>query len=536
MLQPSKVGEVTSQLKELNVALEFADLSKQRAEGGAILAKERAESATREVKRLELLLAVVSEERDTLRKDHAMLKSRDGDDASSKPEQEVAPQLEGEDRGALHGRGWHLAQHPDSITRGHHQTRRRTYVRMAHIVFLCASATDLTAGKPPLAGVPASAPLSAAAAAIPASPEAAVAVWHVDAASPQQAHAPAASVVGLLSSIDVVAFLAAHPGGAAAAFMTPAGDVVAQETALVREVEPDTRLIEIVELMKQGAKRVLVRKNITEACSINKQPFAPFYKAVLKITGTPRTPAPATTSRSSSPSPSTLGCDKYCCLTREDIVRFLINCLGALAPIPMQSISSLGAVTRSYSHVEDSSPAIGAVCELPSDPRVVAVVQTSHDGSQVILGEISGHKLWKKDYVAAAEAMATMSALDFATGVDKNGASPAGGNGGSGGTRARLGSIEDEIVPVPRLTRFSSKKIGFSASFARLIMASHRKNRVLTCKTTSSLAAVMAQMLSHRATHLWVVEDGDAEEAVLVGMIGYMEIFRAVTRGVIPPA
>ncbi|GJN16994.1 hypothetical protein PR202_gb04031 [Eleusine coracana subsp. coracana] len=49
----NKFGEVTSQLKELQVAMEFADLSKQRAEGEATLAKERAESATREVKRLE---------------------------------------------------------------------------------------------------------------------------------------------------------------------------------------------------------------------------------------------------------------------------------------------------------------------------------------------------------------------------------------------------------------------------------------------------------------------------------------------------
>uniref|UniRef100_A0A0E0N5R8 Spindle assembly checkpoint component MAD1 n=1 Tax=Oryza rufipogon TaxID=4529 RepID=A0A0E0N5R8_ORYRU len=80
----NKVGEVTSQLKELKVALEFADLSKQRAEGEATLAKERAESATREIKRLELLLAAISEERDRLRKDHAVSKSRDGDDASSK--------------------------------------------------------------------------------------------------------------------------------------------------------------------------------------------------------------------------------------------------------------------------------------------------------------------------------------------------------------------------------------------------------------------------------------------------------------------
>uniref|UniRef100_A0A0E0AY01 CBS domain-containing protein n=1 Tax=Oryza glumipatula TaxID=40148 RepID=A0A0E0AY01_9ORYZ len=405
---------------------------------------------------------------------------------------------------------------------------------MAHIVFLRASAADLTAGKPPLAGVPASAPLSAAAAAIPASSEAAVAVWRVDGASHHHHHrAPtaAATVVGLLSSIDVVAFLANHPGGAAAAFMTPAGDVVPHEHALVREVQPDTR-------------GVLVGKNIKEGCVINKQPFAPFYKAVLKITGTPRrNPSPSPSPATRSPS-TTLGRDRYCCLTREDIVRFLINCLGALAPIPMQSIASLGAISRAYSHVEDSSPAIGAAWELPSDPRAVAIVRTGHDGSRVILGEISGHKLWKKDYAAAAEAMATMSAMDFATGVDESGPSPtataaaAAGNVGGGGARARMGSVEEEIAPVPRLTRFSSRKIGFSASLANMIMVSHRKNRVLTCKATSSLAAVMAQMLSHRATHLWVVEDGDADKgAVLVGMIGYMEILRAVTRGVVvPPA
>ncbi|CAO1942482.1 unnamed protein product [Urochloa humidicola] len=76
----NKVGEVTSRLKELEVALEFADLSKQRAEGEATLAKERAESAAREVKRLELMLAAISEERDKLRKEHAMESDQSGMD------------------------------------------------------------------------------------------------------------------------------------------------------------------------------------------------------------------------------------------------------------------------------------------------------------------------------------------------------------------------------------------------------------------------------------------------------------------------
>ncbi|XVF56468.1 hypothetical protein PTKIN_Ptkin06aG0123400 [Pterospermum kingtungense] len=50
----------------------------------------------------------------------------------------------------------------------------------------------------------------------------------------------------------------------------------------------------------------------------------------------------------------------------------------------------------------------------------------------------------------------------------------------------------------------------------------------LTCKTTSSLAAVMAQMLSHGATHVWVTEDEDDD--VLVRVVGYADILVAVTK------
>lgn len=89
----NKLGEVTSRLKELEVTLQFTEISKQRAEGEATLAKERAESASREVKRLELLLTAVSEERDRLRKDHNQ-KSRDGDDVSSKKMEPDLSQME----------------------------------------------------------------------------------------------------------------------------------------------------------------------------------------------------------------------------------------------------------------------------------------------------------------------------------------------------------------------------------------------------------------------------------------------------------
>ena len=50
----------------------------------------------------------------------------------------------------------------------------------------------------------------------------------------------------------------------------------------------------------------------------------------------------------------------------------------------------------------------------------------------------------------------------------------------------------------------------------------------LTCRVTSSLAAVMAQMLSHRATHVWVTEDHSDD--IVVGVVGYADIMAAVTK------
>lgn len=52
----AKVGEITAQLKEIKVTMEYADLSKQRAEAECALAKEKAESSSLEAKRLQLMV------------------------------------------------------------------------------------------------------------------------------------------------------------------------------------------------------------------------------------------------------------------------------------------------------------------------------------------------------------------------------------------------------------------------------------------------------------------------------------------------
>lgn len=55
-----KVGEISAHLKELEVSLELAELSKEQAEKESALAKEKAENSALEVKQLELMVSIIS--------------------------------------------------------------------------------------------------------------------------------------------------------------------------------------------------------------------------------------------------------------------------------------------------------------------------------------------------------------------------------------------------------------------------------------------------------------------------------------------
>ncbi|KAL2941502.1 CBS domain-containing protein CBSX6 [Bienertia sinuspersici] len=282
-------------------------------------------------------------------------------------------------------------------------------------------------------------------------------------------------------------------------------------------------------MMKQGAKRLLVPKSVVWK-GVSKK-FSILYngKWLRTIETGSNTNTVANLNRPSS-STTNISKTKYCCLSREDVIRFLIGCLGALAPIPLSSISSLGSINPHYSSIEASLPAVEATTKLPHDPSAVAVVEPTSDGQHKIIGEISACKLWKCDYLAAAYALANLSAGQFVMGVEDNmsprlvpdlrlNSSVKGDNGTSNG----IGSM--------RIRRFSSRSLGFFGSAISPNSGSGRsmyrgRSAPLTCKETSSLAAVMAQMLSHRATHVWVTE---GEDDVLVGVVGYGDIMHAVT-------
>ncbi|KAF4350243.1 hypothetical protein CsatB_029141 [Cannabis sativa] len=399
-------------------------------------------------------------------------------------------------------------------------------------VFLYHVVGDLTVGKPEMVEFCETETVEAAIQAIGESTEAGIAVWKKRSVVGviENNEMRQQRFVGILNSLDVVAFLARNEclEDQEKAMKTPVSEVVVPSNSCLRQVDPATRLIDALEMMKQGVKRLLVRKSVVWK-GMSKR-FSILYNGKwLKNVDTtggsnnnlyhnPNWPSSSTTTSR----------DKFCCLSREDVIRFVIGCLGALAPLPLSSISSLGIINPNYHSIEASSPAIETTENIPRDPCAIAVVERMYGDQCKIIGEISASKLWKCDHLAAAWALANFSAGQFVMGVEDNVSSRSqdfclnpnvGNNGqtnGGGSTRAR---------------KFSSRSMGFNpgnSSFGISRSMYRGRSAPLTCKVTSSLAAVMAQMLSHRATHVWVIED--ESEDVLVGVVGYADIMAAVTK------
>lgn len=407
-------------------------------------------------------------------------------------------------------------------------------------VFLYHVVGDLTVGKPELVEFCETETVEAAIKAIGDSTECGIPVWkrksHVGIENSEMRQQ---RFVGILNSLDIVAFFAKSEclEDHDKALKTPVSEVVVPNNYLLRQVDPATRLIDALEMLKHGVKRLLVRKSVVWQ-GMSKR-FSILYNGKWLKNIDTSSSSNNLTGGSNRPSSSstTSARDKFCCLSREDVIRFLIGCLGALAPLPLSSISSVGAINSNYSSIEASSAAIEVTQKLPEDPSAIAVVEQSQDGQYKIIGEISASKLWKCDHLAAAWALANLSAGQFVMGVEDNVSSrslqdfsvnqAAGNNNlanGGGSTRPK---------------KFSSRSIGFNPGNTSLgVSRSMYRGRSapLTCKVTSSLAAVMAQMLSHRATHVWVTED--ESDDVLVGVVGYADIMVAVTKQpshVVPP-
>lgn len=402
-------------------------------------------------------------------------------------------------------------------------------------VFLYHVVGDLTVGKPELVEFHETETVDSAIRAIGESTECGIPVWkRSQVGAVENADSRQQRFVGILNSLDIVDFLARNECvvDREKALKTPVSQVVFPNSSLLWEADPGTRLIDALEMMKHGVRRLLVPKS--RGWKGMSKRFSVLYNGRwlknINSSGSISTNI-AVSNRGSSSSATSMGHNKFCCLTREDVIRFLIGCLGALAPLPLSSIASLGAVNSNFCFIEATLPAVEATSKHPEEPCAVAVVDTLLDGRYKIMGEISSSRLWKCDYLAAAWALANLTAGQFVMGVEDNVHSRAPPDlpvsSSAGGGNATSGS------PSMQPKRFSSRSIGFSSNLGNASFGGGRsiyrgRSAPLMCTLNSSLAAVMAQMLSHRSTHVWVTEA--ESEDVLVGVVGYADILAAVTK------
>ncbi|KAJ4952126.1 hypothetical protein NE237_028958 [Protea cynaroides] len=118
-----KVGEVNACLKQMEVALEVAEHGKHQAEIEAALAKKKAEESLSDIRRLELILSSVSEERDRLRKDVWKKNTEaEGGSTNETPMQVLETSLAQKEQ-AIHELERELNEQKETINRQHNEIK-----------------------------------------------------------------------------------------------------------------------------------------------------------------------------------------------------------------------------------------------------------------------------------------------------------------------------------------------------------------------------------------------------------------------------
>lgn len=223
----------------------------------------------------------------------------------------------------------------------------------------------------------------------------------------------------------------------------------------------------------------------------------------------------------------------YCWLTQENVIRYLLNSVGAFSPIPTLTIDSLNLINHDIMTVTYNKPASSALTyfyRALTEQTSVAVV----DEENMLIGEISPFTLACCDETAAAAIM-TLSAADLMTYIDC---------GGPPEDLVQLVRMKLEEMNLGGMIEMmddifhsfmsssssscssdeessSSSKNGWSSRSSK--SGRHfRRSEAIACSPRSSLVAVMIQALAHRVSCIWVVE----EDHTLVGAVTFAGILK----------
>ncbi|CAN1269018.1 CBS domain-containing protein CBSX5 [Linum perenne] len=369
--------------------------------------------------------------------------------------------------------------------------------------------SDLCLGKPPLISLSVSATVADALSVLRRSANSSpyLSVWSCDhrpRSKPLNVGHTGCRCIGKICMVDVICFLAREDNlkNPAIALHKPLSFLLPGfPSGIVRHLEPHASLLEAVDLIAEGAQNLVIPIH---------NPFSPRKKLSL-------------IQRSCSGTSSTLHSynREYCWLTQEDIIRYLLNCIGFFSPLPSQSIDALNIIGResilAVRYDDPASSALPLISKSLVNHTSVAIL----DEEGRLVGEISPAALNCCDESAAA-AVATLSAGDLMAYIDCFGDLP-----------VELVRMVKERLEAKNFEAAVELIVDVSGASSESSVSSDeeelgrrtsghwpkvgRNTEDIVCHRWSSLVAVMIQMLSHRTGYIWVVED----DGGLVGVVTY---------------
>ncbi|XP_065878394.1 CBS domain-containing protein CBSX5-like [Euphorbia lathyris] len=376
------------------------------------------------------------------------------------------------------------------------------------VSLLAREVSDLCLGKPALRSLAVSATVGEALSALKRSGDRYLSVWNCDhrtnVSSRSKVDVNECQCIGKVCMVDVICYLSKEENlkNPAAALQAPVSALIPKALGLVRHLEPHSSLLEAIDLILEGAQNLVIPIH---------SPFT--RKKLIQRTSTN----------------STLHNNReYCWLTQEDIIRYLLNCIGLFSPIPNYTIESLNIIDAesilAVCYNDPASSALPLISQSLVKQTSVAIVDI--DGK--LFGEIPPSALNSCDESVAA-AVATLSAGDLMAYIDC-------GDPPEDLLRLVKERLEEknlggaiELMEEEWGSSSSSSDeefgLGKSGRFSGHLIRVARNTDAITCFPWSSLIAVMIQALSHRVSYVWVVD----EDGTLVGLVtftGMLEVFR----------
>ncbi|KAK9267777.1 hypothetical protein L1049_010212 [Liquidambar formosana] len=266
------------------------------------------------------------------------------------------------------------------------------------VSLLAHEVSDLCLGKPALKSLPVSATVADALTALKRSGENYLSVWSCDHSSrTTRVDFNDCRCVGKVCMVDVVCFLCKDENlpCPSTALQSPVSVLLPKVPGLVTHIEPHSSLLEAIDLILDGAQNLIVpiqSRNARKKLLLHKQSLS-----------------------------STLHNGReYCWLTQEDVVRFLLNCIGIFSPIAAFSIDSLNIIdTEHILAVHYNDPA-SSVLPFISQSLMTQTSIAIIDETDKLIGEISPFTLACCDETVTA-AIATLSAGELMAYIDCGG-------------------------------------------------------------------------------------------------------------------